>query len=101
MRVVVNHQHPKIPCPRGRVETLRYPGHWFVRWLARFIPFEPDILIVKPLMVDDPKMIRVGDMLLCSPAQAAELRRGLPPVPMTPICVGLASARPWFSEFLS
>lgn len=109
MRIVINHFHPKIPCPRGRVETIRFAGHWFVRWLAKYLPFEPDILIVKPLLVDDPQTLVIGDTLFCSAAQADELRRALPSAPSvrggllatTPGCLGLGIPRPWFGGCLS
>lgn len=74
LQIVENPYHPKIPSPNGDTVTIRIPGHPFVRWLAKWIPFEPDILLIRPLMVDDPNMVMAGNKLICSPAQAKEIR---------------------------
>lgn len=47
-----------------RYETVREPGHPFVRWLAKFIPFDPDITIEVP--VYKPVVYQFGNALLMS-----------------------------------
>ena len=76
-RVVVNPNHPKVRDPEGRTIRVAFPGHPFVRWLARWLPFDPDIYRERPLMVDAPMFLEDGHTLHCSRAQAAALRREL------------------------
>lgn len=40
---------PDQPLEIVGYRTVRSPGHPFVKWLARFIPFEPDVVFERPI----------------------------------------------------
>lgn len=64
--------------PRKRVEdqTVRFPAHSFVIWLARWFPITPYVEATFPRYRDaDPLIDERHGIVYCSPAQADELKR--------------------------
>lgn len=44
-------------------ETVRSPGHPFIKWLAKFIPFEPDVVFEVPVYGPAPFAYKFGSSL--------------------------------------
>lgn len=73
LRIMPSHHWPKEV---DHVDTVRFPAHPFVRWLARWLPITPYVEARYERYRDcDPLHDRERNILYCSHAQADALRR--------------------------
>lgn len=75
MQIIQSHHWPMVPDGFG---VKRIAAHPLIHWLARRFPIKPWIEAQVPRFKDaDPMIDQRRGVIYCSPAQFAELRRGM------------------------
>lgn len=75
MQIIQSHHWPRVP---DGVYVRQLTAHPIIHWLARWLPIDPWIDVEVPRFKDaDPLIDTRRGVIFCSPAQFAELRRGM------------------------